>query len=111
MKKTLISAIALIVFAMMIMQSCDSSSSKLDKFMGKWKRSDTTQKDIVLIKKEDEAILIIAKKDTIVARYDKKNDALKFAAFWTDGVIITYNPKNGHLLVNNGKDGEAIRVQ
>jgi len=107
MKKTLISTIALTVFAMMII-SCDSSSSKLEKFMGEWKRIDKVD-DNYIIKKEDDAILLIQKKDTIVARYDKKGNTLKF---WVlSSVTITYNEKTDHLLVNNGKDGEAKRVK
>ena len=110
MKKSPISIIALTVFAIMAMQSCNSSSSKLDKFMGEWKSTNKTKKGEELIKKEDDAILLIGGKDTVVGLYNKKNDALKF---WMNTLkfVVTINKKNGHLLVNNGKDGEATRVK
>ena len=34
-----------------------------------------------------------------------------FEGFSTSQIVVTYNEKNGHLLVNNGKDGEAKRVK
>jgi len=115
MKNTPKILIALIIIAVIATQSCLNPSSKLDKFFGKWKRSDTPEKGEWLIKKEDGAILLIGPgKDTVVARYDKKNDALKFwmfEGFSTSQIVVTYNEKNGHLLVNNGKDGEAKRVK
>jgi len=103
--------IALNFIAIIATQSCLNPSSKLDKFLGKWKKSDDPEKGEWLIKKEDHAILLIGPgKDTVVAMYDKKTDALKFWAFWSKGVV-TYNKKNGHLLLNNGKDGEAKRIK
>jgi len=94
----------------MIVQSCNSSSSKLDKFMGQWKSTVKPEKDEWLIKKEDDAILIISEKDTVVARYDKKIDALKCWVF-TSQSVITYNEKTGHILLNDGKDGELKKVK
>ncbi|HZY36230.1 MAG TPA: hypothetical protein VFE53_06255 [Mucilaginibacter sp.] len=117
MKNTPKILIALTVIAVIATQSCLNPSSKLDKFWGKWKRSDTPEKGEWLIKKDDDAILLIGPgKDTVVARYDKKNDALKFWMFVSlstssDQVVVTYNEKNGHLLVNNGRFGEATRVK
>lgn len=108
MKTLTLSLAALTAFVIMTTSSCDSSSSKLDKFMGEWKSTDTTKKDDVFIKIQDDAILLIGGKDTVVGRYDKNSDALKF---WGSQVVITYNQKNGHLLLNNGKDGEAIRIK
>jgi len=108
MKNLALSLAALTTFVIMITSSCDSSSSKLNKFMGTWKRIDKTD-DNVIIKKEGDAIILIVKKDTVVARYDKKSNTLKFWALST--VTVTYNEKNDHLLVNNGKDGEAKRVK
>jgi len=107
MKNTPKILIALNFIAIIATQSCLNTSSKLDKFMGEWKSTDTTKKDDVFIKNQDDAILLIAGKDTVVARYDKKSDALKLLG----SGVITYNEKNGHLLVNNGKDGEAIRIK
>lgn len=108
MKQVFISKIALTVFAMMIMQSCNRSSSKLDKFMGTWKRINETD-DNLTIKRADSAILLIQKIDTVVARYDKKTNTLRFWVLSNE--FITYNPKNDHLLFNNGKNGEAKRVK
>ena len=107
MKNTPKILIALNFIAIIATQSCLNTSSKLDKFMGEWKSTDTTKKDDVFIKNQDDAILLIAGKDTVVARYDKKSDALKLLG----SGVITYSEKNGHLLVNNGKDGEAIRIK
>jgi len=107
MKNTSKILIALNFIAIAAIQSCFNPYSKLDKFMGEWKSTDTTKKDDVFIKTQDDAILIIAGKDTVVARYDKKSDALKLLG----SGVITYSEKNGHLLVNNGKDGEAIRIK
>ena len=98
------------VFAIIAMQSCNSSPSKLDKFMGEWKITNKTKKGEGIIKKEDDAILLIVGKDTVVGLYDKKNDALKF---WMNTLkfAVTINKKNGHLLLNNGKYGEGTRVK
>ena len=111
MKNTPKILIALNFIAIITTQSCLNTSSKLDKFLGKWKKSNNPEKGEWLIKKEDHAILLIGPgKDTVVAMYDKKTDALKFWTFWSQGVV-TYNNKNGHLLLSNGKDGEATRVK
>jgi hypothetical protein len=117
MKTLTLSLAALTAFAIMITSSCDSSSSKLDKFMGTWKRVDKVD-DNITIKKEDDAILLIQNKDTVVGRYDKKSNALKFWVLSTG--VITHNEKNDHLLLKmegnllfntGGKDGEFKRVK
>ncbi|HZY36231.1 MAG TPA: hypothetical protein VFE53_06260 [Mucilaginibacter sp.] len=109
MKDTPKILIALIIIAVIGTQSCTNRLSKLDKFMGEWKRIDKTE-EIWHIKKQDDAILIIEEKDTVVARYDKNSDALKCWVFLSQ-TVVTYNEKNGHLLLNNGKDGEAKRIK
>ena len=113
MKNTPKILIALNFIAIITTQSCLNTSSKLDKFLGKWKKSNNPEKGEWLIKKEDHAILLIGPgKDTVVAMYDKKTDALKFwGVMWMSQGVVTYNNKNGHLLLNNGKDGEATRVK
>jgi hypothetical protein len=78
--------------------------------MGQWEITNKTKKGEGLIKKEDDAILLIVGKDTVVGLYDKKNDALKF---WMNTLkfVVTINKKNGHLLLNNGTYGEGTRVK
>ncbi len=109
MKKTLISTIALTVFAMMIIQSCNSSSSKLDRFMGEWKRIDKPDKHHYFIKKENNAIIGIEDKDTRAGVFYANRNVLKFYVLGQAGEVI-YIEKTDHVLLNNGKDGEFKRV-
>jgi hypothetical protein len=110
MKKALISTIVLTVFAIMITQSCDRSSSKLGKFMGEWKRIDQPDKHHYSIKKENDAIIGTEDKDTCAGVFDANRDVLKFYVLGQAGVV-TYVEKTGHILFNNGKDGEFERVK
>jgi hypothetical protein len=110
MKKIFFTAIALTVFAIMTTPSCINSSSGLDKFLGQWKRIDQADKDTVTIMIEDDAIIGVAGKDTCAALYNKKSDVLKFYV-WGQPGVVTYIKKTGHLLLNNGKDGEFKRVK
>jgi|SRR5579872_2534174 len=110
MKKTLLSIVALTVFATVIAQSCNRSSSKLGKFMGEWKRIDQPDKHHYAIKKENDAIIGTEDKDTCAGVFDVNRDVLKFYVLGQAGVV-TYVEKTGHILLNNGKDGEFERVR
>jgi hypothetical protein len=110
MKKTLISTIALTVFAIAIIQSCNSSSSKLDRFMGEWKRIDKPDKHHYFIKEENDAIVGIEDKDTCAGVFDANRNVLKFYVLGQAGVV-TYIEKTDHLLLNKGGDGEYERVK
>lgn len=110
MKNLKSGALALTVFSIMIAISCIISSPKLDKFMGEWKRIDKTEKDNYDILQLDGAIVCVNGKDTCAGVYDKNRDALKFYVFGQAGVI-TYNENTGHMLLNNGQDGEFGRIK
>jgi len=94
----------------MIMQSCDRSSSKLDKFMGEWKRIDQPDKHHYAIKMEHDAIIGTEDKDTCAGVFDANRDVLKFYVLGQAGEVI-YIEKTGHILLNKGKDGEFERVK
>ncbi len=108
MKKTITNTIALTVFAIMI-ESC-TTSHKLNKFMGVWKRIDKNERDTAVIKKEDHAIVGILGKDTCIGIYDKKRNVLKFYV-WGKAGVVTYNEKNDHIYLNNGEDGDFVRLK
>ena len=112
MKRTLLSTIALTVFAIMIIQSCDSSSSKLDKFMGKWKRIDKSDNDTLIIKKEGDAIVMVIGKDKDAAVFNKAQNTLKLY-FMADSSIVSYIEKTDHIIGpgNNDKQSEYRRVK
>jgi len=112
MKRTLLSTIALTVFAIMVMQSCNSSSSKLDKFIGKWKSIGTKDKDTLLVKRAYDGIVVSMDKNKVAALYDKDKNSLKIY-FMADSMTISYIEKNDHILGpgNNDKVAEYERVK
>jgi hypothetical protein len=112
MKKKVISIIALTVFAIMSIQSCNNSPSKLEKFMGKWKRVDKSDNDTLIIKKEEDAIVMVMGKNKDAAVYNKEKNTLKLY-FIADSSIVSYIEKTDHIIGpgNNDKQSEYERVK
>ena len=108
MKKELLILLILTVAGIIAAESCASPSPKLNKFVGEWQRIDKSQRDLV-IKLDDDAIIISYGKDEYAAIYDAHKNTLKSYVF--SGCIISYNDKNSHILVNKGEDGEYKRVK
>jgi hypothetical protein len=108
MKKLFLSIIALTVSAIVITLFCVNSSAKSDKFIGEWKRTDKTGNNLV-IKKQDDAILIFSGKHVIAAEYDKNKNILK--AYLSSSSIISYIEKTDHILINNGDGGDYERIR
>jgi hypothetical protein len=108
MKKLFLSIIALTVSAVVITLVCVNSSSNLNKFMGEWKRTDKADNNLV-IKKQDDAILIFSGKHIVAAEYDKNKNILK--AYLSSNSVIIYIEKTDHILINTGLNGEYERVK
>ena len=53
----------IIIFMIIVIQSCKNSRS--DKFVGEWKRIDKPDSNNVVIKRENSAILLMSGKDTV----------------------------------------------
>jgi len=112
MKKVFISLMVLVIVAVALAELFVGSAapSKPNRiFLGEWKRIDTAQKDNLIIRKEWDAIVINCGKDKTVALYNNGEKAL-VTYFMADTIIISYQEKTDHLLMNNGKDGEFKRV-
>jgi hypothetical protein len=108
MKKLFLTIIALLVSAIVVTLFCVNPSSKLDKFIGEWKRTDKADNNMV-IKKDENAILIFSGKHIVAAEYDKSKNILK--AYLSSNSIINYIEKTDHILINNGEGGEYERIR
>lgn len=112
MKTRLKSTIVLLGFAIMFAQSCKSSSSKLDKFIGKWTRIEKADRDTMTIQKEFDGVVIRMGDGRAAAVYDKDKDILKIY-FLADSSIVSYVEKTDHIIGpgNRDKVGEYTRVK
>lgn len=109
MNKIYLHLLGIMIIASVSVSSCSSASSSPDKFFGEWKRVDKAGSEKMIIKKEDDAILIAMGKQKCAAVYKKKEDVLKIY-FLTDTSVIRLNEKSGDLLINNGADGEFKKI-
>jgi hypothetical protein len=97
MKKTISIIIALTVFAIVITQSCNSSSSKLDKFIGNWQSTGTKDKDTLTVKRAYDGIVVRIGKNKVDALYDKDRNMLKIY-FMADSITVSYIEKTDHII-------------
>ncbi|HZY36232.1 MAG TPA: hypothetical protein VFE53_06265 [Mucilaginibacter sp.] len=112
MKNLTLSLAALTVFVIMITSSCNSSSSKLDKFIGKWTRIEKAKRDTLTIEKEYDAAVVSMGKNKVAAVYDKDKNILKIY-FLANTMIVSYVEKTDHIIGpgNSDKTGEYKRVK
>jgi hypothetical protein len=109
MKKIYLSIATLIFSAIVIALVWSYSSSNAGKFIGNWKRIDKME-DTLVINKVFDAIIIFLGKRSVAAEFDRDKNILR-AHLFSPASVITYSEKTGHLLINNGLEGEFERVK
>ena len=101
--------IAVIFFAVIFIMFFVAKTSKLDKFIGNWKRIDKAE-DTLSINKVFDAIIIFSGRRSVAAEFNEDKSILK-AHLFSPASVITYNDTTGHILINKGREGEFERLK